>query len=226
MRATFHGGLLSITATDLTVLHGIFPDACKRKYYGVSARTEYGNEIAFRLILGCMNLVAGRLDIMVNPLFVQHNMHYYNAYVKILVRTNTKDCMGYILHCDNCGNRKAVYEIESSCSICNSKIKVAGPLWIEGLYDRDFVDKMILEEKDFKVDKSCIKILERSREDIDMPPFYFTLDEIGHRKHSAPPSLTKTIENLQAIGFKATKTSMNHSGFKTDADIQDILSIV
>jgi tRNA (guanine26-N2/guanine27-N2)-dimethyltransferase len=226
IRATFHGGLLSVTATDLTVLHGIFPEACQRKYYGTPVRTTYGNEIALRLILGCMNLVAGRMDIMIAPLFVQHSMHYYKAYVKILVRTNTKNCMGYILHCDNCGNRKVVLETEYTCNVCNSKAKLAGPLWIESLHSKSFVDAMKLEEKNLKVDKFCIKFLEKCQEEAYMPPAYFTLDEIGHRNQSAPPSLDKIIEKIQGIGLRATKTSMNPTGFKTDARIDEILSLV
>lgn len=225
IRATFHGGLLSVTATDLTVLHGLFPQACKRKYYGTPVRTEYGNEIALRLILGCMNLVAGRMDIMIMPLFVQHSMHYYKAYVKVLVRTNTKDVMGYILHCNNCGNRKATYEVEYVCNLCNSKAELAGPLWLENLYDRNFVDSMIEEEPRFKVDKTCLKTLERCREESDMAPAYFTLDEIAHRKRCAPTSLAKTIEKLQSSGFRATVTSMHPSAFKTDAKIDEILSL-
>jgi len=153
-------------------------------------------------------------------------MHYYKAYVKILVRTNTKNCMGYILHCDNCGNRKVVHDFERICNICNSKAKLAGPLWIESLYDKSFVDAMVPEEKNLKVDKSCIKFLEKCQEEIDMPPTYFTLDEIGHRKQSAPPSLAKIIEKIQGIGFRATKTSMSPTGFKTDARIDEILSLV
>ena len=226
IRATFHGGLLSVTATDLTVLHGIFPEACQRKYYGTPVRTAYGNEIALRLILGCMNLVAGRMDIMISPMFVQHSMHYYKAYVKILVRTNTKNCMGYILHCDNCGNRKVVHETEHTCNICNSKTKLAGPLWIESLYDKNFVDEMVLEEKNLKVDKSCMNFLGKCQEEVDMPPAYFTLDEIGHRNQSAPPSLDKIIEKIRGIGGRASKTSMNPTGFKTDAKIDEILSLV
>ena len=226
IRATFHGGLLSVTATDMTVLHGIFPEACKRKYYGTPVRTVYGNEIALRLILGCMNLVAGRMDIMISPMFVQHSMHYYKAYVKISVRTNTKNCMGYILHCDKCGNRKMVYEIEQTCNVCDSKTKLAGPLWVESLYDKNFVDEMVLEEKNLKVDKSCINFLEKCQEEWDMPPAYFTLDEIGHRNQSAPPSLDKIIEKIKSIGHRATKTSMNPTGFKTDARIDEILSLV
>jgi tRNA (guanine26-N2/guanine27-N2)-dimethyltransferase len=225
-RATFHGGLLSVTATDLTVLHGIFPEACQRKYYGTPVRTTYGNEIALRLILGCMNLVGGRMDIMIAPLFVQHSMHYYKAYVKILVRTNTKNCMGYILHCDNCGNRKVVHETEHICNVCNSKAKLAGPLWIENLYDKSFVDAMISEEENLTVDKSCINFLEKCQEEVDMPPSYFTLDEIGHRNQSASPSLDKIIEKIQDIGLRATKTSMNPTGFKTDAKMDEILPLV
>ena len=226
MRSTFHGGLLSVTATDLTVLHGIFPEACQRKYYGTPIRTIYGNEIALRLIIGCMNLVAGRLDVMVTPLFVHHSMHYYKAYVKILVRTNTKNCMGYILHCDNCGNRKVAHEPEYICNLCSSKMKIAGPLWIENLYDKDFVDAMVSEEKNLKVDESCLKFLEKCQEEVDMPPTYFTLDEIGHRNQSAPPSLAKIIEKIRELGLRATKTCMNPTGFKTDARIDEILSLV
>ena len=226
IRATSHGGLLSVTATDLTVLHGIFPKACKRKYYGTPVRTEYGNEIAMRLILGCMNLVAGRLDVTIIPLFVQNNMHYYKAYAKVLAKPNTKDEMGYILHCNNCGNRKTILDIENTCNICNSKPQIAGPLWIGGLHERDFVEQMINEEKALRVDKSCIKTLEKCIDEAGMQPSYYTIDEIAHRKHSAPISLAKTIGKLQDGGYRTTRTSMNPSAFKTEASINDILSIV
>ena len=69
IRATMHSGLLSITATDLQVLHGLAKKACQRKYYGVPIKTEYSNEIAIRLILGCLNLVAGRLNIQICLLY-------------------------------------------------------------------------------------------------------------------------------------------------------------
>ncbi|MGI0060063.1 MAG: tRNA (guanine-N1)-methyltransferase, partial [Nitrosotalea sp.] len=55
---------------------------------------------------------------------------------------------------------------------------------------------------------------------------YFTLDEIGHRNKSAPPSLDKIIEKIKETGKRATRTSMNPTGFKTDATIDEILSLV
>ena len=36
-------------------------------------KTEYSNEIAIRLILGCLEYVAGRLEIQIIPQFVQHD---------------------------------------------------------------------------------------------------------------------------------------------------------
>ena len=226
IRATFHGGLLSVTATDLTVLHGLFPKACKRKYYGTPVKTEYGNEIALRLVLGCINLVAGRLDVMVTPLFVQNNMHYYKIYVKILVKTDTNNNMGYIIHCKKCGNRQVTNDVDYTCKICNSKAELAGPLWIGNLYNKDFVEGMLVEENNFQVDKSCKKTLEKCLKEIDMPPSYYTLDEIARRKRSASISLAKIIDKIQQAGYKASITSLNPSAFKTNARIDEILPII
>ena len=43
IRATMHGGLLSVTATDLQVLHGLFNNAAKRRYYGIPIKTKFSN---------------------------------------------------------------------------------------------------------------------------------------------------------------------------------------
>jgi len=85
---------------------------------------------------------------------------------------------------------------------------------------------MLAEEKKFQVDKSCKKILEKCLKEIDMPPSYFTLDEIERRKRLAPIPLAKIIEKIQKAGFRASITSMNPSAFKTDARMNEILSII
>ena len=223
IRATCHGGLLSVTATDLPVLHGLYQAACQRRYYGIPVKTEYGNEIALRLILGCIHLVAGRLDVKVIPLFAQHNMHYYRVYVKVLVRTDPEDNMGYILHCKSCGHRKTQKEQNHSCEVCGKKIESAGPLWIGEIYDKAFVDSMLPKLENFVVSKSCEKTLLKCQQEIGMPATYFTLDELARKMRSAPISLEKAIEKLQKAGFKAGSTSLNSSGLKTNARIDEVL---
>ena len=106
IRATMHGGILSTAATDLQVLNGLFQDACQRKYGGVPVRVEYGNEMAIRLVLGCLRVVAARLGVEIIPMFVESEMHYYRTYVKVRNRPDQEKNIGYILHCKNCGHRK------------------------------------------------------------------------------------------------------------------------
>ena len=226
IRATSHGGLLSVTATDLPVLHGLYNDSCQRRYYGIPVRTEYGNEIALRLVLGCIHLVAGRLDVKIMPLFAQNNMHYYRIYVKILVKTDPEDKMGYILHCKACGHRKVQKEKSNFCEICNAKLESAGPLWVGEIHDKTFVDSMLSEHTNFTLDKSCEKTLLKCQKEIGMPPSFFMLDEIARKMRDAPKSLKKTIEKLEKSGFNASPTSLNPSGFKTNARIDEIIQIL
>jgi len=225
IRATMHGGILSTAATDLQVLNGLFQSACKRKYGGIPVRAEYGNEIAIRLILGCLRGVAGRLGVKVIPLFVESEMHYYRTYVKVLNRPDQEENIGYILHCKNCGHREISLEYEQECNLCNQKISIAGPLWIGKIFDREFIQNMILEIPELQVDKVCKKTLVKCLAESEMSGTYFTLDEIASKMKSSPPKLENAILNLQKNNFLASITSFNPTGFRTNANINQIIEI-
>jgi tRNA (guanine26-N2/guanine27-N2)-dimethyltransferase len=225
IRATMHGGMLSTTATDLQVLHGLFKFACKRRYYGVPIKTEYSNEIAIRLVLGCICLVAYRMDIQISPLFVDNSQHYYRTYVKILNRPAQKDSLGYILHCKSCGHRIISETSGAFCELCNSKLEVAGPLWIGRLFDKEFVKTMQEEIPNFTVDKRCEKTLQKCFAESDLPATYFTLDEIAAKMKRAPIALEKMLENLEKNGFTSSPTSLNPTGFRTNCNMNQICKI-
>ena len=222
VRATMHGGILSTTATDLQVLNGLFQNACKRKYGGITIRVEYGNEIAIRLILGCLRMITGRLGVKMMPLFVESDMHYYRTFVRILNRPDQDENIGYILHCNNCGNRKISLEQIFNCELCESKNDIAGPLWIGKIFEKEFVKEMIKEIPNFIVEKSCDKILEKCFAESEMNYLYYTLDEISSKLKSSPPKLEDIISRLNENGFEATKTSFSPTGFKTNANIEQI----
>ncbi|MDH3313132.1 MAG: tRNA (guanine-N1)-methyltransferase [Nitrosopumilus sp.] len=225
IRATMHGGILSTSATDLQVLNGLFQSACKRKYGGIPVRVEYGNEIAIRLILGCLRGVAGRLGVEIIPLFVESEIHYYRTYVKVLNRPDQKENIGNILHCKNCGHRKISLEQEQECDLCNKKISIAGPLWIGKIFDKEFIQNMILEIPNLQVDKNCEKTLVKCLAESEMPETYFTLDEIASKMKSSPPKLENIILNLQKNNFLASVTAFNPTGFRTNANINEIIKI-
>ena len=225
IRATMHGGILSTAATDLQVLNGLFQDACKRKYGGVPVKTEYGDEMAIRLILGCLRMVSARLGVTIIPMFVESEMHYYRTYVKVLNRPDQQENIGYILHCKNCGHRKVTLEQERECELCKLEISVAGPLWIGDIFNKEFIQNMLLEIPNLKVDKTCEKILCKCLAESEMPGTYFTLDEIASRMKSSPPKLEDAISELQKNNFLASVTSFSPTGFKTDAKIDEIIKI-
>ena len=225
IRAVMHGGMLSTTATDLQVLNGLYQNACQRKYGGVPIRVEYGNEIAIRLILGCLRMVAGRIGVGIVPLFAESNMHYYRTYVRVLIRQDQKENIGYILHCKNCGHRKIVLEQNNECELCKSKISIGGPLWIGKIFDKEFVESMILKIPELSVDKVCEKTLQKCLAESEMPGIYFTLDEIASKMKSSPPKLEDAIKNLQKNGYLASPTSFCPTGFRTNANINEIISV-
>ena len=222
IRATMHGGILSTTATDLQVLHGLFNLACKRKYHGIPIKTEYSNEIAIRLILGCICLVAYRMDMQIVPLFVDNAMHYYRTYVKILNRPAQEDNIGYIFHCKSCGNRITSHTLISLCELCDSKMDSAGPLWIGKLFDKEFVTTMKDEIPNYIVDKQCEKKLQNCILESDMPCTYFTLDEIASKMKVAPMGLDKIIKKIEKEGYLASPTSLNPTGFRTNCKVNQI----
>lgn len=225
LRATMHGGIFSCTATDLQVLNGLFQNACKRKYGGVPIRTEYGNEIAIRLILGCLRSVSGRLGLEIIPLYVESNMHYYRTYVRVYNRPDQNENLGYVTHCKNCGHRKLEKERIEICEICESQNNNGGPLWIDKIFDKEFVEQMILKIPELNVDKKCEKSLRKCLSESQISGVYYTLDEIASKMKASPPKLENAITKLQSNGFIASPTSFSPTGFRTDANIKEIIKI-
>lgn len=227
IRATKLNGIFSCTATDLQVLHGIFPKACKRKYGGTPIKTEYSNEISIRLILGCLMAVASRLELGIDPLFVESEMHYYRTYVKITNKPDLTGKLGYILHCKYCGNRKTQHNSDSrSCDICGSTGLIGGPLWIGKIFDKQFVCSMEKElPSTTNIDKKCERIIKNSIAEAEKPSLYFTLDEVAAIRRSSPPKLEVLVNSLNERGYNSSRTSLNPTGFRTSANIREILEV-
>ena len=84
---------------------------------------------------------------------------------------------------------------------------------------------MINEIPNLKINKSCEKILYKCFDESEMPGMYFTLDEIGKKIKASPPKLAKIILNLKENGFLSSVTSLNPTGFRTNANINQIIEI-
>jgi tRNA (guanine26-N2/guanine27-N2)-dimethyltransferase len=224
LRAVLDEGLISITATDTAVLHGVYPEVCYRRYYGRPLNNSYGNEVAIRLLTSMIALTASRLELAIKPIFAHAIMTYLRVYATVSVSPSgangVYDSIGYVTHCFNCGHRSSTAEYDGNikCELCQHRTRVGGQLWTAPLHDPGFIGRMLEQGADDR----CKKVLEAAKDELGIP-YYFKGDEISSKLRTNPHSIPKVIEKLQNAGYRASKASLNPGGFKTDARIDQIL---
>jgi len=84
---------------------------------------------------------------------------------------------------------------------------------------------MLDENSKLETDKNCEKIILKCIEEADMPGTYFTIDEIASLMKASPPKLEKAVSSLKENGFLSSATAFNPTGFRTNANINEIIKI-
>ena len=238
LRSVSNGGLISITATDTAVLCGVYPSVCYRKYYGFPIRSEYSNEIGVRLLVSFIALNATRFDLSVVPYFCHSNLHYLRVYLKIIFSSTLANTVsskiGFIKHCQKCKSRRIakIREQNLVCDLCGTKCIMAGPLWIDSIFDSDFVNSMLNELKNSENSTSprndhnrLLKMMQICTSELPIPA-YFETDSIASSAKKSSISLDKVISTLASNGFQSSKTTMNKKGFKTNASPKEIIELL
>jgi len=147
------------------------------------------------------------------------------------------------------------YDKSEVCELCGNRFSLGGKLWIGRLFDKNFIKKMssyyhYSHHDELKSNSSNTntndynkenidyynnndnkndiikKILAICLNEIDDIPHYFRADEISSKLKTSPQPLQYVIEKLSTAGYRASKTSLNTSAFKTDARIDQILSLL
>ena len=228
IRALRKGGLLALTATDMAPLCGVHPKACIRKYGGKPLRTEYCHELAVRLLAGCLATTAAKHDIGISVVFSHSTNHYIRIYATANYGAKKADesikNMGYMLHCFRCFHRETtkkllLLEHSGKCSECNSKLNIAGPLWIGKIFDREFCELMQQEAKQrrFRLEERIGKILALIKGEAEAPVTYYVIDKLCDLLALPVPSVKKVAEILRKGGFQASLTHFNSKGMRTNA---------
>jgi tRNA (guanine26-N2/guanine27-N2)-dimethyltransferase len=232
VRAIKKGGLLTLTATDMAPLCGVRPSACVRKYLGKPLRTEYCHEVAVRLLLNSLVLTAARHDLGVTVLLSHSTDHYIRVYTQIFPGAQRANDaikrLGYILHCFQCLNRTWTRGLlnfpHSICAVCGGEMAVAGPLWMDLLFDSDFCREMREDARSLELDdrKRVVRLLNAILTEVGGPPTYYVVDTIS--KNLGIPGLSKAalIEQLVDSGYHATETHFNPRGIRSNAPISVI----
>jgi len=227
LRALCDGGFLALTATDMAPLCGVHANACIRKYGGRPLRTEYCHELAIRLLIGCLVMMAAKHEIGVKVVFSHSTDHYIRVYATAHHGARQADQsvqnMGYILHCFSCFHRETsegmVPYLKGECPECGSILKTAGPLWISKLSGSGFCSLMEKEigKRQLKLRRRISKLLFLIENESEAPPTYYVVDKVSDKLNLPVPSTIRVLRRLKERGFEATLTHFNSRGIRTDA---------
>jgi len=236
IRALRDGGLLALTATDMAPLCGVHHKACVRKYGGKPLRTGYCHELAVRLLVGCLTMMAAQHGKGVEVVFSHSTDHYIRAYAVVHRGAKQSDNsvlkMGYVLHCFTCFHREVLKGIfppwKRECTECGSKLNIAGPLWLGKIFDKEFCALMETEvaTRNLEQKKRILKLLSLVKKEADAPITYYAMDKICDKLNLRIPPLTKTMDELREAGFQAVPTHFNSRGIRTDASAKTVKEII
>jgi tRNA (guanine26-N2/guanine27-N2)-dimethyltransferase len=243
LRAIENDGMLSVTATDTAVLLGVYPRVCYRKYYGIPLRTKYSLEIGTRILLACIAMVASRFDMIITPIFAHSYRNYIRVYCKVSksnqLANRVSENIGYVQHCFECGYRALIKlpDPNLKCKVCQRKTRLAGPLWSSKIFDKNMIDILIqdlveLQEKADNVKTSYVpiqiakKFFSIARVECDNQPYHYLTDEFGKFLRNSTLPVRVIVQSLQEEGFKSSPTIFSSTGFKSEANVLQIQTIL
>ncbi|MDX2097807.1 MAG: tRNA (guanine-N1)-methyltransferase [Leptolyngbyaceae cyanobacterium bins.59] len=227
------GGVLYITSTNGRVLTGHAPVSSLRAYGAYARSHPAANEQALRLLLGSLQQLAAAKGLGIEPVFSLFAGQTYRVMVRLVGKPIlTPENYGFLGYCHTCGQYQTVSWDrlgKSGCpphgrdaNACVSKgdhaMVFTGPLWLGPLHDRPFLHQMmsLAHQRHWSQRVKLLSILEL---EADLPPYFYTLRELGKRGQCDIPPRSHLIQTLQSWGYRATPTHIHPQAIKTDADL-------
>lgn len=234
-------GLLALTATDMPVLCGVYPNVALRKYGGLSMRAPFVHELAVRLLLGFVYSVAGMNDSSITPLAVMSTNHYIRVWLRVEGSRSEgnlqADRMGMIRYCKVCMHVETVSlreltharDFRHETDSCTGEPTVAGPLWTGDLFESSMLDsaQKILINDDLGFDKRASKLLALMREEASLTGIpYIDLHEACDLHSLTPPKTDTVIQTLRERGHAASRTHFRPTAIRTDASVGELVRAI
>lgn len=228
--------LMCVTATDTSALCGTYEEPCIRKYNSKPYKSEYCHETGIRILAGFVALTLSKYAKLIEVKMSHSTEHYMRLYLEIKKGSKRTDeslkNIGYISHCKNCLHRQThtglAGPIDETCPVCGEKMVQAGPLWLGRIQDKEFIQKMIEEAGNKKInsEKEALKLLNKCLVESEAPATFYDVHSICKSLKISAPKFELILERLEDEGYEAIKTHYNPLGIKSDAGIENIKNIL
>lgn len=225
--------LFTATATDLGALSGSFPEAGNRKYSVLTVKTPCFKELQVRALIASAVMHFSLNQLALQPIFGHASKHFVKIYCRVTAgRTKADEALKqlkYLFYCPDCLEQKfySLNELpEARCSCRKKSFQVGGPYFAGELFDRKLVRQALneLPGMQLKSGEGIQKELSLALQEPDIPLFFDTHSLAEKHKIKSLPPLEKIIQELEASGFKASRTIFSQTGIKSDASLKDFLN--
>ena len=226
--ATKIGGLIYLTATDGRTLTGHLPENSIKAYGAIARSHPAAQEQALRIIIGNTQQQAATKGLGIKPIFSLFTGKTYRLMMRLVAKPGLNDNnYGFITYCHNCGNYQTVRWRklnQVSCKCHNPAITVSGAMWLGRLHDPQQIERFTVLAQQLGWQK-IVKLLGLMAGEIDLPPYFYTLREIGRQGKIDLPQRSHLIKALQDQGYQAATTHINPQGIKTNANLDTCIAI-
>lgn len=226
--ATKIGGLMYLTSTDGRTLAGRVP-AKSLQAYGAYPRSHPAlQEQALRLIIGSVAQQAGSKNLGIEPIFAFFTGETYRLMFRLLPQTNlSPDNYGFLGYCHGCGDYQVVNWQQlgkARCSCEQPSLVISGAMWLGSLHNSEYLEAMQKLATRWQWHK-VVKLLVIMIAEAELPPYFFTLKEIGKRGKLDLPPKAVIIKALQDEGWLASASHINPEAIKTTTNIHTCIAI-
>ncbi len=240
--ATAINGLIYLTATDARTLAGRAPEK-SLKAYGVYARIHPScQEQGLRLLIGGLWKEASARGFGLRPIFSYFGGQTYRVMVQLLPRSQARatevslnhslsshPLYGFLGYCHDCGEYQCLGWRKLSRAWCPyhdnpQPLTLSGPLWLGPLHDRDFLRSMRSQAQSWQWE-AVDKLLAVMEAEFELPPYHFSLGELGKWGKMDPPKRDRLIQALQGSGYAASPTQFSAQAFKTNASLHHCIEL-
>ncbi|NPA86608.1 MAG: methyltransferase [Candidatus Diapherotrites archaeon] len=201
-RSVTHRGVVLVTATDTSPLAGSSPLSAVRKYHSVVRKLPWFREMAVRVLLGYVQhtlMVWEKAMLPVFSFFEEHHIRVIGTVVK---------------------KPSAVTEAAKQIKI----VEEVGPLWTGRLHDREVLAETI-KHWDEDYGRRALKVLQLASEEVNVVGYYH-IHLLSKQLGVSPPSVNKVINELRSLGYRASRSSLEPKGVKTDAPEEVVKEVI
>jgi tRNA (guanine26-N2/guanine27-N2)-dimethyltransferase len=236
MWATRIGGMLYLTSTDGRSTGGHDPERSLQTFGSFARSHPAVHEQGLRMLLGHAMQQATAKGFRIQPLFSLFNGQVHRVMVRLVIDAPWEaEQLGFVGYCHVCGHFQTVTwrqlgRVQCACHRYLSTylkphpLVLSGPLWLGPLHNTELLAQMTALAADWGWSKR-VKLLEIMQAEVDLPPYYYPLGEIGRLGQMDIPRREALIQALCDRNFRATLTHLNWEAIKTDATMAECVQV-